>query len=362
MCAAKSRRWIVSFLAGVLVIVLLLSGIAYIIDPFFQFRVRDNSYMLSGWFVAGGLIKNYDYDTLILGSSMIQNFDMKSFRDELGVKPLHIGLNAMRTSEIIRLMNTAYAAGKARAYYICIDLPKFSEDPKDSRIAEHLLDEGILSKMRYLLSYEVWFRYIPIDMCFVLMDWAHVNLPIKYAYSKSIDKLEDWRLDYTFGKKTVLDDYRNGKFGVSTVDTDTEDLYLRMVSHIDMFLDDFDFENSEYVFFFPPYSSLYWCVTQNGGYFDVFLKAKQYFVERVETVGATTYDFQCADFTTDLENYKDMTHYRPEINDWMVKCFANKEYISTKDNTNIFQEKLIENTNSFREKNQALFYNQTERK
>lgn len=358
MKAEKSRKWIASFFACVLIIMLLLAGIAYIIDPFFQFRVRDNTYMLTGWFVAGGLIKNYDYDTLILGSSMAQNFDMDTFRNELGAKPLHIGLNAMRTSEINKLMETAYNAGKAKTYYICIDLPKLAEDPKDSRIAEHLLKKDIISKLKYLLSYEVWFRFIPIDISFMLLDCAHIDLPIKYAYSKSIDRLEDWRLDYIFGEKVVLDDYRKGRFGVSTVDT--EELYLRMTSHIDMFLEGFDFENGEYVFFFPPYSSLYWCVTQDGGYFDVYLRAKQYFVQQTEMVGATTYDFQFADFSTDLENYKDMTHYRPEINDWMVKCFANEEFIITNNNSRSFQEKLRENTNVFRENHPDLFYNQTE--
>ena len=100
-----AQKWIVSFFAVVLAVMTFLSGIAYIIDPFFQFRVKDDSYMLSGWFVGSGLIENYDYDTLIIGSSMIQNFDMDVFRKELGVKPLHIGIGGIRLSEIITLLN-----------------------------------------------------------------------------------------------------------------------------------------------------------------------------------------------------------------------------------------------------------------
>lgn len=69
--------------------------------------------MLSGWFVGGGLIENYDYDTLIVGSSMTQNFDMDVFRNELGVKPLHVGLGGIRISEINELMYVAYNAEKA---------------------------------------------------------------------------------------------------------------------------------------------------------------------------------------------------------------------------------------------------------
>ena len=351
-----ARKWIISFFAVVLAMMVLLAGIAYIIDPFFQFRVKDNSYLLSGWFVGSGLIENYDYDTLIVGSSMVQNFDMDVFRNELGVKPLHVGLGAIHSPEIYQLMNAGYDANKAKNYYTCVDLSIFTRDDTESRYPEHLLKKDILSRLRYLLSYEVWFRYIPVDVSLMLLDRTGVNLPVKFVYSKSIDKLEDWRLDYpesSMGKEAVLDNYRNNKFSVS--DVDTANLYERMIAHIDNFLQNFDFEKGAHTFFFPPYSSLYWCGAQNSGYFDAYLRAKQYFVERAIECGASVYDFQCADFTVDLDNYKDTTHFRPEINDWMVKCFANKDYFATAENYPTFQEKLIENTNRFRAEYAYLF-------
>ena len=35
------------------------------------------------------------------------------------------------------------------------------------------------------------------------------------------------------------------------------------------------------------------------------------------------YDFQAEELIGDLDNYKDTTHYKPEINDWMIRCFYN---------------------------------------
>ena len=35
------------------------------------------------------------------------------------------------------------------------------------------------------------------------------------------------------------------------------------------------------------------------------------------------YDFQAEELIGDLDNYKDTTHYKPEINDWMTRCFYN---------------------------------------
>ena len=212
----NAGKWIVSFFSIVLVALSLLSAIAYIVDPFFQFRVRDNSYKLSEWFVSSGLIENYDYDTLIIGSSMIQNFDMNVFRNELGAKPLHIGLSGIRLPEIAQLMNLAYDVNKSENYYICVDLSVFTRDDTESRYPEYLLKKDILSRFRYLLSYEVWFRYIPVDVGFVLLDLMKVNLPEKFAYNKSVDRLGDWRLDHKFGKDIVLD--VDGVHDIRTVD------------------------------------------------------------------------------------------------------------------------------------------------
>ena len=45
----------------------------------------------------------------------------------------------------------------------------------------------------------------------------------------------------------------------------------------------------------------------------------------------TVYDFQAIPEICDLDNYKDITHYSAQINEYMVDCFANKKYIVTSD-------------------------------
>lgn len=347
------QKWIVSFFAIVLAILITLSGLAYIVDPFFQFRIKDNSYLLNEWFVGSGLIKNYDYDTLILGSSMTQNFDMDLIREKLDSQPLHVGLGGVNSLELGELINLAYEANKAERYFVCVDMYAFTNDAETSRNPSYLLRNDVLSRFHYLLSYEPWFRYIPVDLSLITLDWMGVSLPPKFEYRRNIDKLGDWRMNFTFGEEVVLKNYKSAKFSVSVVDTDN--LYNRMIEHIDRYLSEFNFKNGQHIFFFPPYSSLYWCDAQDSGYFDSYLQAKRYFVKKATGYGATMYDFQCADFTTDLNNYKDTTHYTPEINNWMVDCFANLEYVITEQNSGEFQTKLTENTNSFRKAHAELF-------
>ena len=354
MNKSSPMKWIRSFLCFLLAILLLLSGAAYIVDPFMQFRSRDNVYLLEEWYVGGGLIKTYDYDTLILGSSVTQNFDMDVFRQELGVKPLHVGLGGMTPEEMAEFLNLAYDTGKANTYYLCVDLPVLKGDNDPSRTPEHLLKNDLLSRLRYLLSYEVWFRYLPVDVALTVLDKLGVELPAKFAYKRSIDKLGDWRLDFpNSGEEYLIHHHRNGIFQVSHVDT--EGLYEGAIECIDTFFEQCDFEKGEHIFFFPPYSSVCWIEYQLREQFDIYLQIKQYFIDKAMEQGVTVYDFQAAELTMDPDNYRDTIHYMPSINDWMVECFASGDYVVTEENRQTTEEKLIENTNAFRAKYADIF-------
>lgn len=354
MTKSPASKWITKFICFLLAMLLFLSAVAYIVDPFMQFRTKDNAYFLQEWYVSGGLIKNYDYDTLILGSSVTQNFNMDVFRQELGVKPLHVGLGAMTTVELAELLNLAYETQKADTYYIGVDLPVLNGDKEESRMPEHLIKNDFLSKIRYLLSYEVWFRYLPVDIAFMILDKLGVELPEKFVYQKSIDLLGDWRLDFPYsGEDHVLHHHREGIFSVSLVET--EGLYEGAVECIDTFFEQCDFEKGEHIFFFPPYSSVCWVEYQLRDQFEIYMQIKQYFIEKALAYGVTVYDFQAADFTMDLNHYRDTIHYMPNINDWMVKRFADGNYVVTAENRLQLEEKLTENTNTFRARYPDLF-------
>ena len=354
MTKPSASKWIRNFLCFLLAILLFLSAVAYVVDPFMQFRVRDNAYFLEEWHVGGGLIKNYDYDTLILGSSVTQNFDMDVFRQELGAKPLHIGLGGMTSEEMAELLNLAYETGRADTYYLGIDVMVYQAGNEPSRMSEYLIRNDLLSKLRYLLSYEVWFRYLPVDVALLILDKLDVELPLKFAYKKSIDKLSDWRLDFpVWGEKLVLSYYQHGEYNMSRVES--ENMYNEAVACVDAFFEQCDFEKGEHIFFFPPYSSLCWAEYQCRGQFDIYMQIKKYFIEKALEYGVTVYDFQAEEFTMDLDHYRDLTHYMPHINDWMVRCFANGENIVTAENRQIFEEKVIENKNRFMEEHAEFF-------
>ncbi len=314
-----AKKWLISSASFLMIAFVLCSLITYYVDPFFQYRVTDNRYFINERFCAPGLIKNYDYDTIIIGSSMTQNFDMDYFREKLDCQPLHIGIGGMQDEDLLKYVLLANDIGKAKDYYLCVDIHDFSRE-SESNVVDYLMKSDIISHAQYALSYESLFRFIPIDIACGILTETGYPLPKAFSSKSSIDSFGYWGDEYEFGEKIVLDSYGGG---VTVTDVDLNNLYERMINSIDDFFSQLDFDSTErYHFFFPPYSSLYWYNARKEGYMDIFFDAKEYFIEKAIEYGASVYDFQSADFTTDLNNYRDITHYKPEFNDWMTDCFS----------------------------------------
>ena len=353
-----AKRWLLRLLALVLAILTLLSAIAYVIDPYFQFRFSapNHYYVNDATRFGPGLVMHAPYDTLLVGSSMTQNFIVEHLASTLHCEPLRIGIGGIGFVEINELLQLAYQAGQAKAFYICVDLPLFSNSSgkmKESRIPGYLSHSDLLSHLRYLLSFEVWAGYLPVDVGFLLCDKLGISLPPEIEGKKNIDWMEYWGDQFVYGENVVLDVYESSRYDVS--DVDTTDLLDRMTHNIDIFFSGLDFTAGQHIFFFPPYSALFWCNAQDRGYFEEYLEAKEYFIHKALAAGATVFDFQSDKLSMDLNNYKDTTHFSPAVNDWETEQFAESKYLVTEDNREELEQKLRENTERFRREHKEWF-------
>jgi len=341
----SSKAWLVSFFSILLAVVLLAGLTAYRIDPFFQFRYEDGAcFNNTAKFPGPGLVKHYPYDTLILGSSMTQNFDMDLFRKDLGVQPLHIGIGGMGMDELLAYIRLSEQVGNCETYYIGMEQYMLT-DFHEFRTPEYLFRDDCLSMLRYLFCYESWFRYLPLDLAVRVLDRLPVTLPDKVQKAMDIDTLGNWEGDFAIGEDVVIQNYLQNAYGVSSVET--EGLYKDMTERIDFLFENLPGDKSRYHFFFPPYSVLFWYDARKDGYMEAYLDAKLYFVEKAREYGTVVYDFQSAECVFDLNNYKDSTHYCGQINDWMVSCFAAGDYRADRESVLQSNQKLVQAVDLF---------------
>ena len=100
--------------------------------------------------------------------------------------------------------------------------------------------------------------------------------------------------------------------------------------------------NTNFIFFYPPYSVIAFKDWEKKEILDDILKFKLYVIEEFSKLqNVTLYDFQSAiDITTNLDNYKDFTHYHQNINNWMIDMIKENRYLVTKENIDEHLENL----------------------
>lgn len=85
---------------------------------------------------------------------------------------------------------------------------------------------------------------------------------------------------------------------------------------------------------FPPYSMMMWDERYRAGTAEELF----YTLEAVMPVllaqdNVTVYYFQSdSDMICNLDNYMDVLHYSPGINQMMLECLGTEQYLVTKDN------------------------------
>lgn len=325
----SSAQWLRRFLALALAVLAVLAVLVYIIDPYYNYRAYDHKYKLDKIFSVPGVVKNFDYDTIIIGSSMTQNFDMDSFRQELGQNPIKATLGGITGKEISALFKLAQDSGHAQTYYICLDNSTLAAGSTEQRFPEYLMDFNIFNDYRYFWGYEAWMRFIPLNLALVTADKLGIELPERFNEARSIDMMGAWAYLYDFSAERVLSVYAESDNGAA-VNVDATQAYSDPEANCDAFLESMDLSQGNIVFFFPPYSSLLWYDMEQDEGIESTLALKRYFMEKVSGYdNVKVFDFQGADITVDLDNYMDLGHYSPEINDFMVSCFASGEYLAS---------------------------------
>ena len=93
----NSRRFVKTVLAGTVTLLVIAGGLTALIDPFFHFHkpLKNLEYPLnrgSERYLNDGIIRHFDYDAAIAGTSMMQNFKTSQFDELFGTKSIKVTL------------------------------------------------------------------------------------------------------------------------------------------------------------------------------------------------------------------------------------------------------------------------------
>lgn len=319
MKAISYKKALLTFLIMAAVFLGTVAGLVIAVDPFFQYHkplpflnyVIDNQLSQNA-----GMIKNFEYDSVILGSSMTVNFDTDLFEQELGLDTIKLSVNAAYPKDIDQMLSLiADCDEKPDIVFLGIDPHNYSA--KAGTVAygypEYLYDNNILNDCAYIFNKEVISNYI-----------------VKPQIQGNSTKINEiyWSWQYAqYGKEKIAETYSEPQVMGAVVPSDIyiENTAYNMQYYILPYIR--DMEETQFIIFYPPYSILYWYNHMADGDIAALIHQTEYITEvLLKYPNVKIFCFQ-NDFSyiTDYDNYCDYTHYRHEMNDYMMRCFGNGE-------------------------------------
>lgn len=323
------RAFFLRFVAFALALLLVGAGVVVAVDPYQHYR-KSESHVLYERYSLPGMVEHHTYDAALVGSSMCQNFNMESIDNAFGVRCFKATKGGLTPGEAAEIMTWLKEEGKAKTVFLSLEITHFAnEEPADKYFPDYLANDSLFDDWQYLYGYEAWMRFLPIDALFSALS-ALEKLPASLKAKTSPALLGDWSDDAVYpGADRLVRSYLSGSGSVSAQNADG--MLSRMKEHFDAWLAAEPFDpDTEYVYFSAPYSALYWAHTVREGTFEPILEFRTYFYSRLaEYENVTLYDFGAIPQISDLSLYKDISHYGPSLNEYMVSALAEGEHLAT---------------------------------
>lgn len=350
----ESKRYLLIFTATTIGLLALIALFIYIVDPFFQYRTRDKQYILNPIYNNPGLAKHYDYNTVVIGSSMVQNYNLETLRKIEGVKPVKLASGAISIPEITFLYNQTNKKD-VNTYIINLDMVQFNEWMPPFRYPNYLFSGKILDRLQYHFAYESVVRYGLTDAILApyLALTKEKDIPEKLKKRYSIDDIGNFSLDAVYNDaERVKDLYHRG------ITVQTPQMYEmdeRMISNIDKLLSNLEIDKNldkQFIFVLPPYSAAYWHVTKKDNYYHYLLDGIKYLCRQTDKYKNVRIQFfYNLKQVTDLSRYSDITHFDPETSDYMLENLTNSDYTITVQNMDEWLNILDSTVIDFEERN-----------
>lgn len=201
----SSKKFFCGMITVLTFSLLVIAAFIIIIDPYIQYhkpyegihyRLEDERYMNSG------IIKNFEYDAIVTGTSMTENFRVSEVDELFGVNSIKVPLEGASYKEINSIVEMALEKNpNVKMVIRAIDGSGMIVD-KDMRYyvgdswPGYLYDDNYLNDVNYLFSAEV-------------VEKAYLNFrrSLENIASTSLDDYAYWNHYATFGKKAVLKEY-----------------------------------------------------------------------------------------------------------------------------------------------------------
>lgn len=323
------RRWLAATLAATAILLLGIATYVVVVDPFMHFHKPWFGLGQVSWkesYLNPGLAKHWDYDAVVVGGSYVQNTKVSTVDATLGVRSIKLTSAGGTPANLGRLLGLALSSDKeVKTVIVAIPVTKFTSPDVSAlrnELPEFLYDDNPLNDVSYLFNWEVLAPSVETMAKGILRGGTRTQ-------QEWLDEAYSWWPRYRTknGKAYILKHYtpraprseRPAGLYLSAARAQF-DTHLRPAIEAH--------PQTTFRFFFPPFSRLLWRDLEDAGTLRAHLEVKRWLCEQLLAYPQVeVHDFmRLEQFMSDLDNYKDRTHFLPPVTEYLTKTLSTGQH------------------------------------
>ena len=323
----NSKRYVISVLSITAIILTIFGSLIVNIDPFMYYKKQEgvHYYYDETWFFNPGLAKNANYDTVLLGNSMMQNTRASQVDELFDATTIKLTSSGASAHDVYDTFKLTKEKNVKTAITILDVNSSFTLDKEFNRVEDkmYLMDTNKFNDVNYLLNKNFLFERIQ----------RHLKFNQKKYLSTPMDKYQKWDSEkIKYGKEEVMKFYiskKSDKYDFNNLkkmfDENVEFNFKKMIE---------ENSNTQFNFIIPPRGIIFYKNAENMGYLDEIMYFYDMAISELSKFdNVEIYNFMNdIDIITNLDLYKDAGHYKSSVNDYMIENVSQNKHLIEKEN------------------------------
>ena len=347
-----AKRWVITFVCLQLAALAAIAGLVAYTDPYFHYHapfMEQFFYHLKNQRSQNdGVLKHFDYNAVISGTSMTENFKTSQLDELFGVKSIKVTFSGGSFKEINDNLRTGFTHNPDIKMVVrCLDLALLLTDPNWMRTdlgsyPTYLYNDNPFDDVNYLLNRSIVFEYSLPMISDALAGGA--------SGITDFDSYSNWMPGSTLGSQTVLKG--RGPFSAPTQFYELRDAKRAVVQqnitqNVTSLAE--EYPDVTFYYFFSPYSAAWWGEVYQKGALEQQLEVEEMYIKAMlEYDNIRLFSFNTFfDITTDLNHYKDTIHYSDWINQEILRFMKDGKGQLTTENYQSYLEEVHEFYSNF---------------
>lgn len=353
------KKAIKIYILIIVIIPLFLIGLIYHYDPM---QIFHKSYITKDLHLHGnmrqqaaGIINNFEFDSIIIGTSMLENTSSFEASKLLGGNFVNISLSGSDFYERNFVLSYALKKKDIKKVIYSLDSVYVEQRKGHPRYAletfDYLYDKNSFNDFEVYWNekfYKCIITFSKESNC--IGTKKTLEYPNNWINSKD-NQIRFGGLDNWFNAKnnnqiksafsSIVENSKKIKKNEKVSLDGIEEKIKKSKEYIDEFLlkNVSNYPNTEFIMFFPPYSRVNYAMwkQQNLPKYEIHKAVISYLTQKSsEYKNLKIYGFEDNDFLDDISNYKDLSHYHQSINSMMLNNFKNNIGLLTKDSVDSY--------------------------